>query len=604
SIYQAWADINLSSEHRENIQAIEYFNNKITFRETDNKAGNYARSFKSLSNNTSDSSVAFCSLTLPSTMEGILGANQVGSSANLISKNTIQTSPREYLDGTNTDTLVVLDTFYHAIKEAIATTSVKNIVIVSLLDDIGDPKALVDKIKVSNPNFKYVPSAIIMRRLENSYKKITAKNTIPGREYYSLQDFLNTTKKDQTKLDPAYNHEATAIISYTGGSTTGKPKGVEITNEAVNGMYLSNLEQGHTALPGERNLCLFPSNHATVIVHNVLMPSFYGATNVMQPVYYENTLADAVVELNGQYAVAAPSHYSSLLSREVSPGDFAHIKTLYCGGEPITKRQVRDIEKILNAGSMEHPYLNLSYGMSEIGPMAMSAVDREGLLDSVGKPIPGVEARIVDSEGNILGDNQRGLVEVKSKYRMKGYLNNPEATKQAFTQDNFMKTGDSGIRNSAGNYNIIGRAKDSFVTLEGDVINVQDIRNFVCNIEDVLDAEVLKCAVVKDGKVSYRPVVHIMLRRSSPGRINDILSDIIQECRRTFTGEAMPVAYKLRRKFPKNPDSDKRDYPNISKEIDGFYDLDENGNFIKVYFASGRERITEYINHSKQIRAV
>lgn len=108
---------------------------------------------------------------------------------------------------------------------------------------------------------------------------------------------------------------------------------------------------------------------------------------------------------------------------------------------------------------------------------------------SVGPPLPGVSARIVDERGYVLGDDEVGEVEIRSPHLIREYWNRPDATAAAF-RDGWFRTGDLGVRSSDGYYTLRGR--------RGDLIISGGFNIYPREIEELLleDARVREAAVV------------------------------------------------------------------------------------------------------------
>jgi malonyl-CoA/methylmalonyl-CoA synthetase len=83
---------------------------------------------------------------------------------------------------------------------------------------------------------------------------------------------------------------------------------------------------------------------------------------------------------------------------------------------------------------------------------------------SVGLPLPGVEVRVADGEGNALPQGEIGMVEIRGPNVFQGYWRMPEKTKVEFRQDGFFITGDLGVIGSDGYLSIVGRGKDLIIT--------------------------------------------------------------------------------------------------------------------------------------------
>ena len=103
------------------------------------------------------------------------------------------------------------------------------------------------------------------------------------------------------------------------------------------------------------------------------------------------------------------------------------------------------------------------YGLTEASPTVTSSVGAEVPDGSIGRPIPGVEIRLVDEDGDdaFLGDP--GELWVRGPNVFKGYWNDPEATAAALTTGGWLRTGDIAVADDAGNLTIVDRVKDLII---------------------------------------------------------------------------------------------------------------------------------------------
>jgi malonyl-CoA/methylmalonyl-CoA synthetase len=105
------------------------------------------------------------------------------------------------------------------------------------------------------------------------------------------------------------------------------------------------------------------------------------------------------------------------------------------------------------------------YGLSETGMNLSNPLYGERRAGSVGFPLPGVQARIADpASDEPLADGQVGEVQVRGGHVFKGYWRQPEKTAAAFTSDGWFRTGDLGLRQPDGTFELKGRAKDLIIT--------------------------------------------------------------------------------------------------------------------------------------------
>ena len=105
-----------------------------------------------------------------------------------------------------------------------------------------------------------------------------------------------------------------------------------------------------------------------------------------------------------------------------------------------------------------------AYGMTELSPAILAMMPSEGFENpgAAGRLLPNLEARLVDNDGNDVPESEDSVGElwVRSPTVMKGYLNNASATKDAITEDGWMKTGDIAKRNKKGFFTIVDRKKE------------------------------------------------------------------------------------------------------------------------------------------------
>ena len=116
----------------------------------------------------------------------------------------------------------------------------------------------------------------------------------------------------------------------------------------------------------------------------------------------------------------------------------------------------------------------LGYGLTECSPLVIGNNDRIELPDSVGVPLPGVEAKIINADASGVGE-----ICVKGPMVMLGYYNDPEATAEVLDEDGFFHTGDLGTVDENGYYRITGRIKNVIVTKNGKNIYPEEVEYYL-----------------------------------------------------------------------------------------------------------------------------
>lgn len=252
-----------------------------------------------------------------------------------------------------------------------------------------------------------------------------------------------------SELDPA-------IIVYTSGST-GKPKGALLTNKAIVSMSLMQNEVWPVSpLVG---LNFLPINHVGNIVDTTMPVFTAGGTMVLMSQFDP----DGSIELMEKHGVTVwgsiPSVFHLQLACErYKTADLSAVKLIVWEGAAMPVDTIHELKQTCTL-------MATNYGMTE----TTSAVtilkptdDLEVLANSVGSAVPGVEIRLADASDKSVSDGEAGEIQTRSMYNTVGYWRRDDATKGAFTDDGFFKTGDLAKRRTDGRYQIVGRLKEMF----------------------------------------------------------------------------------------------------------------------------------------------
>ena len=149
------------------------------------------------------------------------------------------------------------------------------------------------------------------------------------------------------------------------------------------------------------------------------------------------------------------------------------------------------------------------YGLSELSAIAFSVFEESKEFQDyqVGCPVPGVEVKIVNSDGHIVKKGERGELYIRSPKQFMGYLNDEEKTSAARTESGWFKSDDSAIITPAGNLIAEGRLSDSIVMTSDGFQSVALLEARLKQHEGIVDAAVLTCVDVQDFKrVCYAAV--------------------------------------------------------------------------------------------------
>lgn len=172
----------------------------------------------------------------------------------------------------------------------------------------------------------------------------------------------------------------------------------------------------------------------------------------------------------------------NLFFKEIIETFGGNMRLIICGAAPINPQILKDFDAI-------GIQIIFGYGLTECAPLAIINHDKLHMAESVGVPIPGSEAKILDPDP-VTGV---GEIAVKGDMVMLGYYNNPEETAKVIDSDGFFHTGDLGYVDKKGHFFISGRSKNVIVTSNGKNIYPEELEYHLS--EDILVGE---CLVLAD----------------------------------------------------------------------------------------------------------
>ncbi|MDQ0389461.1 fatty-acyl-CoA synthase [Streptomyces sp. DSM 42143] len=274
-------------------------------------------------------------------------------------------------------------------------------------------------------------------------------------------------------------------LLYTSG-TTALPKGAMMTHRALVHEYLSAI----TALDlraGDRPVHALPLYHSAQM-HVFLLPYLaVGATNIVLDAPDGDRLFDLIEAGRADSLFAPPTVWIGLANRPDFPTrDLGGLRKAYYGASimpvPVLER--------LRAHLPGLAFYNC-FGQSEIGPLAtvLGPDEHEGRMDSCGRPVLFVDARIVDEVGKDAPDGTPGEVVYRSPQLCQGYWDKPEETEAAF-RDGWFHSGDLAVRDADGYFTIVDRVKD-VINSGGVLVASRQVEDALYTHEAVAEAAVI-----------------------------------------------------------------------------------------------------------------
>ncbi|WP_132432453.1 AMP-binding protein [Pseudonocardia endophytica] len=297
--------------------------------------------------------------------------------------------------------------------------------------------------------------------------------------------------------------ESLALIVFTSG-TTGRPRGVQLSHRAL----LANREQAAALRPApvtpvDRVLLALPLYHVYGLAAGLLQVCWAGATVVIPGRFDPHVAVDAVASERVSVVAGVPSMFRALLD---VPADrlrsaLGGVRLCTSGGAPLPREWLAAFRE---ATGLE---LHEGYGLSEGGPVITSNdLGRPPKPGSVGRVLPGVELRLVDSDGNplvpaddddddgdvLLGDgsdpsDDTGLIALRGPNLFSGYWPDSDGGPDA---DGWFRTADVGYLDSDGDLHLVDRSSD-LVIVNGFNVYPREVEQVIAELDAVSEVAVV-----------------------------------------------------------------------------------------------------------------
>ena len=255
----------------------------------------------------------------------------------------------------------------------------------------------------------------------------------------------------------------TAVVLYTSG-TTGQPKGAELSHSNL----IANAALGVSCFAADESnpdtyLVVLPLFHIfgqTVVQNGALL---YGGTMVLLPRFEAEAALGLMLKEKVTFFAGVPTMYWGLLQTLGDGRDVTaiaeNIRVAVSGGAALPGEIHRQFKEKFGVTILE------GYGLSETSPVAaFSVYGEEPVVGSIGKPVAGVEMKLIHADWSDVEDDPDAIGEIAIKGHgiMKGYYQRPAATEEAI-QGEWFRTGDLAKKDADGYYFIVDRSKDLII---------------------------------------------------------------------------------------------------------------------------------------------
>lgn len=282
-------------------------------------------------------------------------------------------------------------------------------------------------------------------------------------------------------LEYNFGYDDLVFFVYTSG-TTGHPKGAMLThgNMLSDAKSIDNTLQWH---PSKKFLLFLPIFHSYTLMTSVFYPIYLGCSIIIFGSVMElktKNFRNTLIFKRPKVMVGVPQVYQALIKANMPKWFiklFYPIELHISGGAAISADTLDAFEKKFGVPILE------GYGLSEASPVVSFNTFKEHRANTVGKPMPGIEVKIVDDDENEMPVGEVGELIVKGGNVMKGYYHMPKATDDAI-RNGWLFTGDFAKLDEDGYIYIVDRKKDLIIS-KGINVYPREVEDVIKQLEGI-----------------------------------------------------------------------------------------------------------------------
>ena len=523
SMYEAVERI---ARQNPNAVAFDFMGRSTTYKKMIEEIQRCAKSLRTIGVREGDC-VTIAMPNCPQAIYVFYAANLIGAIANMVHPLSSEKEIEFYINESKSVTVVTLDQFYHKVEAIRQNTCAVNIVIARIRDALSKP-------------LKAGYMLTEGRKLEKIPKDAPV---IRWDEFCSLGKACFWNYKVPRKADDP------AVILYSGG-TTGKTKGILLTNLNFNALARQIIATNPMFRPGDKMLSAMPLFHGFglgVCIHSMLAN---GGRCILVPRFTADSYAKLITKYKCNFIAGVPTLYEALLRLpSMDKADLSCLKGVFSGGDSLSVELKKKVDKFLyDHRSMVQ--VREGYGTTEtvtascLTPIHMA---KEG---SIGLPFPDMYFKIVEPGTDIeVPYGQEGEILMAGPTVMKEYVNHPEETAQTLRHHadglTWVYTGDLGVMDADGFVYFRGRKKRMIITSGYNVYPGQ--------LENILDANPMvqmSCVIGVPDPYKMQKVKAFVMLASGVEPTQETEDKLMRYCRQHIAKYALPYDIEFRKTLP------------------------------------------------------
>ncbi|MDY2919684.1 MAG: AMP-binding protein [Lentihominibacter sp.] len=511
--------------------AFDFMGRHVTYKRMKEKIDMCARALRTTGIREGDR-ITVAMPNCPQAIYMLYAINAVGAIANMIHPLSAEKEIEEYLNMSKSVSVVTLDQFYHKFEAIRENTGVVNIILASIKDELSK-KIRTGYMLTEGRKIEKIPKDAPVIQWDQFMKLGTACS-------------YNFAVKRQAD-DPA-------VILYSGG-TTGKTKGIVLTNLNFNALSEQVVAANPMFRPGDKMLAAMPLFHGFglgVCVHTMLAQ---GGRCILVPRFTPKSYSKLLVKNRCNFIAGVPTLYEALLRlKNMEKADLSCLKGVFSGGDSLSV----ELKKKCDSFLYDHKsavQIREGYGTTECvtaSCLTPPSLHKEG---SIGIPFPDTYYKIVEpGTDRELPPGEEGEILIAGPTVMKEYLDMPEETAATLRKHEdgltWVYTGDLGMMDDDGFIFFRGRIKRMIISSGYNIYPAQ--------MENIFDAHPkvqMSCVIgVPDDYKMQKVKVFVMPKGGMPvtGKEEEALrEELMAFASKRVAKYAMPYDIEFRESLPK-----------------------------------------------------
>ncbi|MBC8535393.1 class I adenylate-forming enzyme family protein [Feifania hominis] len=472
--------------------------------------------------------VAICMPNIPQTAIAFYAVNRLGAKSCMIHPMSSSKEIRDFVNSTGAKAIFFTDLFYRAVADIAGETGLEKLFLASIAEFLSPVVGAAFKLKI---------------------RKVLKRQNIDESKVVRFRTLLNSTapaKPYERLVEP----NETAAILFSGGTSSGNPKGIELSSDNFNVLSVRLLQFIPEADAGDRILTILPLFHGFglgICVHTMLSN---GLCCILVPQFSAAEFVKTIRKKKPQFLAGVPSMFDALMNEpKADKLDYSFVKGAFCGGDTVPP----ELKKRFNAYLKAHNSsvcLREGYGLTECVTCCMLAPRNGEPFNSMGLPLPGVLVKVVEpGTQNEVPLGQEGELCISSDTVMVGYLDSPEENAKTLQVHadgrTWMHSGDMCYMDENG-YSYFKQRIKRIIKVRGFPVYPSVIEDTIRQCKGVKTAAVLG---LPDEKSGERVKAYVVMEDPSM-ETEENQNAIIEYCRSQLNKWSVPRLFEYRSELP------------------------------------------------------